>query len=63
MENSTILGAVALALSVIGTIIGVLNRKRIRSNCCGKKLEASVVIDTIAPSPQVAPAKSPTIVV
>jgi len=59
MENSTILGAVALALSVIGTIIGLVNRKRIRSKCCGKSMEASIVIDTIAPSPQVVPVKSP----
>lgn len=58
MENSEIMGMVALIVSVAGTIIGFINHKRIRSHCCGKEVVASVDIESteVAPASTAAPA-------
>lgn len=52
MDTSTLLGMVALIVSIGGTIIGLVNHKRIRSSCCGKKIEASVDIESTTPQGQ-----------
>ena len=52
MENSSIMGMVALIVSIGGAIIGIINHKRIRSKCCDRKIEASIDIDNTTP-PQV----------
>lgn len=51
MDTSEVMGMIALIVSVGGAIIGIINRKRIRSNCCGHKLEASFQVDQIPPTP------------
>jgi hypothetical protein len=48
MDNN-ILGIVAIVISVISTIIGVLNHTRVRSACCGTRLEASFDVDRTIP--------------
>ena len=48
-ENLMIVSSVSGALAVIATIIGVINHKRIRSNCCGRKAELSFDIDNTLP--------------
>lgn len=50
MDNGQVMGMVALIVSVIGTVIGVINHKRIRSTCCGKKLETSLDIENTTPT-------------
>jgi hypothetical protein len=50
MDQTEILSTIALIISVGGTILAVINHKRIRSNCCGKKAEVSLEIDTTAKS-------------
>ena len=45
MDGGSISGYVALAVSVGTAVVGVVNHKRIRSNCCGKKAEASLDIE------------------
>jgi hypothetical protein len=35
--------------SVLGVVYAAINHKRIRSNCCGKRLEASLDIDNTTP--------------
>jgi hypothetical protein len=40
-------GYVAVALTVIGAIYALINRKRVRSNCCGNRGELSLNIDTM----------------
>ncbi len=47
----------ALIVSIGGTIVGVINHRRIRSSCCGKKLEASIDIEHT--TPQIKPAPVP----
>jgi len=45
MDQNTILSIVALTISVGGTIIGLINHKRIISKCCGKKADLSLDIN------------------
>jgi len=55
MEASTggILGAIGIAVSILGAILSIINHKRVRSGCCGKKLELSLDVEnTTPPGPQ-----------
>jgi len=49
MEDQQIMNCVALVVSGISFVIGVINHKRIRSGCCGKKVEISFDIDKTTP--------------
>ena len=51
MDNNTggVLGIVALVVSIGGSIFAALNHKRVRSNCCGKSLEASLDVESTTP--------------
>jgi hypothetical protein len=51
MEQNGILAIVALLVSIGGTILGIVNHKRVVSNCCGKRLEASIDISQTTPPP------------
>ena len=48
-SDNQILSILAIALSVIGTIITIVNHKRIRSSCCGKEIAASLDIENTTP--------------
>lgn len=50
MDNSQVMGMIALIVSIGGVFIGILNHKKIRSNCCGRRLEASIDIDNTTPT-------------
>jgi hypothetical protein len=50
MENSMVMGVVATVISVGGIILSVLNHKRLRSNCCGKRLEVSLDVENTTPT-------------
>jgi hypothetical protein len=55
--SNTVLSYVAIVISVGSIIMGIINHRRIRSNCCGNKADVSFDIDsTIAvkdnPSPK-----------
>jgi hypothetical protein len=47
--DSSILSKIAIGVSVITAVVGVINHKRIRSNCCGKVAEASIDIENTTP--------------
>lgn len=47
--TQAIVSITALALSVAGTVLGVINHKRVRSTCCGSKGELSLDIDSTTP--------------
>jgi len=49
MDQDTVLSACALAISIGGSILAVINHKRIRSNCCGKPLVVSVDVENTTP--------------
>lgn len=48
-ESGSIAAYIALALGVASTIFGIVNHKRIRSNCCGKKTEISIDVEDTSP--------------
>jgi hypothetical protein len=48
MDNELIAIASALGGIVVG-LLGYINHHRIRSNCCGKKLEVSIDISPTTP--------------
>jgi hypothetical protein len=50
-------------LAIVTTLVAiyrVINHKRIRSSCCGKKISASVDIEDTTPPTTIAPLKAPT---
>ena len=49
MDQSEILGLVAIIISVGGTILGVVNHKKIRSRCCSREMVVSVDIEPTTP--------------
>ena len=49
MNDSGILSIVAVIVSVGTTVIGIINHKRIRSSCCGRKMEVSVDVEQTTP--------------
>jgi hypothetical protein len=59
-DDSSIVSYVAIAISVFTTLIGIVNHKRIRSSCCGKKTDVSIDIeDTTPPGVKIAKIKAP----
>ena len=49
MDNNNILGMIAIIISVGTTIVGIINHKRIKSKCCGRKIEMELEIETTKP--------------
>jgi hypothetical protein len=47
--DSSIAAYVSLALSLGAVVIGIINHKRIRSNCCGKEASVSLDIENTTP--------------
>jgi len=37
------------AIGILGTIIAIVNHKRIRSNCCGHRVEVSMDVEATTP--------------
>jgi len=62
---TNIIAYIAFVSGVAGTIYSAINRGHIRSMCCGRVLEASIVLDRLPPSPAgaTAPAPPPPIVI
>jgi len=63
--QNSILSWLAIVLSVGSVVIGVINKKRIISSCCGKKGEVSLDIqninnDTKINTPPATPETKPT---
>jgi hypothetical protein len=44
--------AIVASIYGLGKLIQVINHKRVKSSCCGKKIEASFDIEQTIPSPQ-----------
>lgn len=57
-STNTVLGSLALVISVVTTIIGLINHRRIRSKCCDRKIEMELDIESTRPS-LVVPQPSP----
>ena len=50
-DSTAVLSIIGIVISVGGALFTVINHKRCRSNCFGKKLEMSIDIDQTQPSP------------
>lgn len=50
-EASQVGGVLGIIITVIGVIYGAINHKRLRSTCCGRKVDISVDIDSTSPLP------------
>lgn len=48
-QEANITAYVAIAISLMTTIVGIVNHKRLRSVCCNKKLEVSIDIEATTP--------------
>jgi hypothetical protein len=49
MDQGSILGILAISISVGTTILGIINHKKIRSKCCGREVSASIDIEPTTP--------------
>jgi hypothetical protein len=49
MDTNNILSVVSLVIAVGTAIIGIINHKRLRSNCAGKEMVASIDIENTTP--------------
>jgi hypothetical protein len=54
-DTEMILSGVALFIAVSGAILGVVNHKRIRSNCCGREMSVSFDVEATTPPRIVVP--------
>jgi hypothetical protein len=52
MDSTTIIAYCGLITSVGSAAVALINRRRIRSHCCGKELAADITIDKMPPTPQ-----------
>ena len=51
MDQSSIIAIVSLVVAVGGSILATINHTRIKSMCCGQKIEMSLDIDKTQTSP------------
>ena len=61
-NTSSVLGIVALIISIGTTIIGIINHKKIKSRCCSRKIEIEFDIESTRPT-SVHPQPSPKLTV
>lgn len=47
--TTTVISFCGFAISILSIVIGAINHKRIRSNCCGKSVDASIDIESTTP--------------
>jgi len=48
-ETTATIGFLSLFLSIGTVILGVINHKRVRSNCCGHKVDVSFDVENTTP--------------
>jgi len=51
MDNTGIMAVSGLVISILGSVIALINHKRVRSHCCGKDIIASVDVENTTPPP------------
>jgi hypothetical protein len=59
METNGILGVSAVVISLSGVVYTALNHTRVRSVCCGRRIDMSIDIDKTTPPPIRAPQVRP----
>ena len=56
-ETTSILAVIGVVISVGGSILSVINHTRVRSMCCGQKLEVSLDVEKTTPIKPAEPAE------
>jgi len=51
MDSNNILSIVAIVISIGGAFITAVNHTRVRSACCGRKIDVSLDIEKTTPPP------------
>jgi len=51
MDQTSIIAWCGFAISIASAVLGIINHKRIRSNCCGLKTEVSLDISPTISEP------------
>lgn len=60
MDSTGILSIVAIITSVGGAVLALVNHTRVRSMCCGQKIEVSLDVEkTTPPGEQRVPPEAP----
>lgn len=50
-QTTSVLAVIGVAVSVGGAILSIINHTRVKSMCCGNKIEISLDVDKTTPSP------------
>jgi len=50
-DTTSILAVIGVVISVGGALLAVINHTRVKSVCCGKKLEVTFDVDKTQPTP------------
>ena len=48
-DSATIIAYLSFAGTAVGVVYTVVNHKRLRSNCCGRKMELSIDVEQTTP--------------
>ena len=48
-DSTSVIAYIGLAVSIGTAVLGVINHKRIRSSCCGKKVDVSFDVENTTP--------------
>jgi len=51
MDSSNIVSMIAIIVSVLGVVIGIVNHKEVKSRCCQREGSFSIDINSTTPSP------------
>jgi hypothetical protein len=49
-SSTTVIAFCGFAISILTAVVTAINHKRIRSNCCGKEIAASLDIESTTPT-------------
>lgn len=60
MDTNAIMGYIGFGLSIASIVLGVINHRRIRSNCCGRVGEVALDIENTSPKINGADSKGTT---
>lgn len=48
-DTTSILAYIGAAMGIASTVLGIVNHRRVRSNCCGIKTEVSLDVESTTP--------------
>jgi len=50
MDNNAFISYLSLAISIASVVLGIVNHKRVRSNCCGRIGVVSLDVEPTTPN-------------